>query len=225
MTYRWMTLGVAFLALAALSLPAQAREWKTYESKKYGFKMKVPAEFTVQSEDKGVTLIYQPGSAPTGGKAGVETKKKRKFGVKIGGLGFNTETVEEATGGGSDGGGGLDSAVMIYVNWTWMPDVASGTLYSANLKSTQQDIASPDPNYTDIKIFDKKQGYAYEGNTYWYKEATKSDPEEIHRWHIYSAGNKSAYIVGLTGVQRQFEEYGPVYEEVVKSFELIPLEK
>lgn len=218
-------LGLACAALLTLALPAQAREWKIYESKKYGFRMKVPAEFTVDSEDKGVTMHYQPGSAPSGSNESTSKKKKRKFGVNIRGIGFSTEDSEESSSSGASSGGGLDTALGIYVNWTWMPDVAPGTLYSANKDQTQKNIDSPDPDYTDIKVFDKKQGYTYEGNTFWYKEVSKSDPEEIHRWHIYSAGNKSAYIVGLTGVHRQFAEWGPVYEEVVKSFELIPLEK
>jgi hypothetical protein len=222
---RWSVAGLACVAVLALAVPAGAREWKIYESKKYGFKMKVPAEFTVDSDDKGVTMHYQPGSAPSGSDESSSKKKKRKFGVNIRGIGFNTEQSEESSSSGSSSGGGLDTALGIYVNWTWMPDVAPGTLYSANKDSTQQNIDSPDPDYTDIQVFDKKKGYAYEGNTYWYKEVTTGDPEEIHRWHIYSAGNKSAYIVGLTGVERQFSEWGPVYEEVVKSFELIPMEK
>lgn len=200
-----------------------AVEWKNYESKKYGFALKVPKQFEINSEDKGVTFIYQPGSAPaadsTSGK-----KKKISVGARIKGIGVGVEKSEEASAS-SGGGGGLDSALSIYINWTWMPDVASGTLYTANKKQDQQNIDSPDPDYRDIIDFDKKKGYAHEGNTYWYKEVNKSDPDEIHRWHIKSFGNQSAYTIGLCGVYRQFDEWASVYEEVVKSFKLIPLEK
>ena len=53
----------------------------------------------------------------------------------------------------------------------------------------------------------------------------KAAGDEIHRWHIKSYGNKSAYTIGLTGTYAQFAEWGPVYEEVIKSFKLIPMEK
>ena len=114
---------------------------------------------------------------------------------------------------------------MIYVNWTWMPDVASGTIYKANYDSVKQDIASPDPKYKDPVVFDKKKGYSHEGNTFWYKEVDKQDGTEIHRWHIHSAGNQSTYTIGLTGTYAQFQEWGPVYEQVIKSFKLIPMKK
>ncbi len=125
---------------------------------------------------------------------------------------------------GADGSRPLEPALGIYVNWTWMPDVPSKVMYAANKKSELQDMTSPDPDYHDLIDFDRKKGYAHEGNTYWYKEVDKPDPGEIHRWHIKSYGNKSAYTVGLTGTYGQFAKWGPVYEKVVKSFRLIPME-
>ncbi|MBI1321272.1 MAG: hypothetical protein GC168_20290 [Candidatus Hydrogenedens sp.] len=221
---QWMTKAAmltAGLAVAcAFALPAQAREWKTFESKKYGYSLKIPAEFTISDEDKTTNWIYQPGSAATGDSS---KSKKKSFGVNIRGIGFKTEESESSSSSGDSGG--LQPALGIYVNWTWMPDVDSGTMYSTNKKSDQQNIDSPDPDYKDIVDFDKKKGYDYEGNTYWYKEVDKSQGDEIHRWHIKSYGNKSAYIVGLTGTYEQFKEWGPVYEEVIKSWKLIPLEK
>ncbi len=113
---------------------------------------------------------------------------------------------------GADGSGPLEPALMVYVNWVWMPSVPSTVLYDANKKSDLQNISSPDPDYRDLVDFDRKKGYAYAGNTYWFKEVDKPAPDEIHRWHIKSFGNKSAYTIGLTGTYGQFEKWGPVYE-------------
>jgi len=125
---------------------------------------------------------------------------------------------------GADGSGPVEPALTVYVNWTWMPDVASKVMHDVNKKSELQNMTSPDPDYRDLIEFDRKKGYAYDGNTYWYKEVDKAKSDEIHRWHIKSYGNKSAYTLGLTGTYGQFAKWGPVYEKVVKSFRLIPME-
>lgn len=224
-------LGLGLMGLAACSLlvvlapRADAREWKTFKSEKYGYSLKIPAEFELQSEDKTTSWIYQPGSTPTAGKATKKKKKGFSIGTRIKGINIGTSQSEETTTSGSDGGGGLDSALSIHVNWVWMPDVAPGTLYQANMDSVKKDMGSPDPSYTDPIVFSKKKGYAYEGNSFWYKEVDKSAGDEIHRWHIGAYGNKSNYSVTLAGVYGQFEEWGPVYEEIVKSFELIPIKE
>ncbi len=216
------------LGLVLLPGSAQAgEEWKTYETSKYGFRVNVPAEFELNDENKGATWMYQPGSVKESDSSSKTKKKKKKFGIRVRGVGFSTEESEEESSSGSGGGGGLESALTIYVNWVWMPDVSSSTMYSTNKKSDQQNIDSPDPDYQDIADFSKKKDYAYEGNTYWYKEIDKGTGEgsEIHRWHIKSYGNKSAYTVGLCGTYEQFEKWGPVYEKVIKSWELIPMVK
>ena len=105
-----------------------------------------------------------------------------------------------------------------------MPDVPSKVMHDVNKKSELQNMTSPDPDYRDLIEFDRKKGYVFDGNTYWYKEVDKTKSDEIHRWHIKAYGNKSAYTVGLTGTYGQFAKWGPVYEKVVKSFRLIPLE-
>jgi hypothetical protein len=125
---------------------------------------------------------------------------------------------------GADGSGPLEPGLMVAVNWTWMPDVSPKVMHDVNKKSELQDMTSPDPDYRDLIEFDRKKGYAYDGNTYWYKEVDKAKPDEIHRWHIKSYGNKSAYTLGLAGSYGQFAKWGPVYEKVVKSFRLIPME-
>jgi hypothetical protein len=125
---------------------------------------------------------------------------------------------------GADGKGPMEPALLLYVNWVWMPDVPSKVMHGANKKSDQQDMTSPDPSHRDLIEFDRKKGYAYDGNTYWYKEVDKKSGDDIHRWHIKAFGNKSAYTIGLTGTFAQFARWGPVYEKVVKSFRLIPME-
>lgn len=124
---------------------------------------------------------------------------------------------------GEDGSQALEPALLIYVHWTWMPDVPSRTMFDVNRKSDLQNISSPDPDYRDLALFDRKKGFAYDGNAYWYKEVDKKDSSEIHRWHAKAFGNKSAYTVGLTGSFGQFATVGPDYEKVVKSFRLIPI--
>ncbi len=229
-TVRWATTAVAVGLALALVAPAQAVEWKTVENKKFGYSFKIPAQFQLQGDEaETTTWIYQPGAAPAAGGDAKEEKKskKKKLGVSIGGLSVGGESSEEsgASSAGGASSGGAQPALMVYVNWVWMPDVDSGTMYSTNKKSDQQNIDSPAPKYTSIKDFSKKEGYASEGNTYWYKEVDKSKGDEIHRWHIKAAGNKSFYTVGLTGTYEQFKEWGPIYEEIIKSWKLIPLEK
>ncbi len=115
--------------------------------------------------------------------------------------------------------GGLESANSISINWMWFPDVSPNTLYKANWKSVQDDMNSPHPKYTDLKAL-KIEG----GRAFWYKEVDKEDPTEIHRWLIYAVGNKSVYnIILASGEFKNFESMIPTYEEVVKSFKLIPL--
>lgn len=228
-----MSIVVAGALAVGLAPLAHGAEFQEFQSKKYGYTLKIPAQFKMEGkEDNTTTWTYQPGAASSpapaaaAGDAGGEEKgkKKKKLGSALGGL-VKKEAESAAPSAPAEPGGGLQPALSIYVNWTWMPDVDSKTMYSANKKGDQQKVDSPDPDYKDIKDFSKKEGYAYEGNTYWLKEVDKEKGDEIHRWHIHSFGNKSAYVVGLCGTYEQFKEWAPVYEEVIKSWKLIPMEK
>ena len=221
------TLVYAAAVAVFVAASAGAVEYKVFESKKYGYKMKIPAQFELQGqEDKTSTFSYQPGAKSSGGSAASETtKKKTRIGISLGPIQLGKEESKESSTEGKTSSGGLESALTIYINWTWMPDVTSGTSYSINKKDTEQNIASPDPDYKDLEVFGKKKGYAYEGNVYRFKEVDKKDPTAIHRWHVKAFGNKSHYTLGFTGTFGQFKEWGPIYDEVIKSFELIPMEK
>jgi hypothetical protein len=218
-------IAATFAVLMATALTTDAREWKVYESEKYGYSLKIPAEFELQAEDKSTSWIFQPGSAPVAGETTKKKKKSLNIGARIKGIDIGTSTSEETATEGTGSGGGLESALSIHVNWAWMPDVSSETLYNANMDSVKKDMSSPDPNYTDPIVFSKKKGYASEGNVFWYKEVDKKAGDEIHRWHIGAYGNKSNYGVILGGTYEQFKEWGPVFEEVVKSFKLIPIKQ
>jgi hypothetical protein len=210
-----------------------AADLTVFETKKHGYSIKMPVEFKMDgSEDKTTTWSFQPGSAPVEAAqpapAPKEGKKKGLGGLVKGAAGgltggkVKTEAPAAETAAPKQE---LEPALSIYVNWVWMPDVPSATLFESNKKSDMQNIKSPDPDYKDLVVMDKKNGYAIEGGSaYWYKEKDKSDPAAIHRWHIKAFGNKSAYTIGLCGTYRQFEKWGPVYEQVIKSFKLIPLE-
>lgn len=209
---------------------AWAAIFKTVEIGKYGYKLKIPEQFEVLGKiDKTTTWSYQPGSAESSSSTTKKTKNKFKLGggINIGGVRIGAEkTIEEgSTEGGASSSGGLEPALTIYVNWVWMPDVSSKTMFETNLESARQNASSPDPDYTDIVVFDKEKGFEWEVYAYAYKEVPKDADDEIHRWHIQAYGNKSAYTIGLCGTYGQFEEWGPIYDEVIKSFELIPLEK
>lgn len=222
-------IGAGVIAVVGvLTATAQSGEFKTFESKKFGYSLKIPKEFEMEGkEDKTTQWMYQPGSAPKAQAAPAEEGKKPKLGGRM------KKLVGDAIGGAAGGaasesaGGTLEPAVMIYVNWVWMPDVSSDTMFSTNKKSIDQDIASPAPSYRDLKVLTKENGYPNfsGGQGFFYKEVNKDAGDEIHRWHINAYGNQSSYIVGMTGTYGQFQQWGPIYEEVVKSFKLIPMEK
>lgn len=225
-----LTLGVLGLFVTAV---AAAEDYSLFESKKYGYALKLPKEFKLEGkEDQTTTWSYQPGASPAGKEAAPAAKEEKKKGLGglakgvTGGLmGGAKAKGEAAAPAGASGGQELEPALSIYINWVWMPDVATSTMFETNKKSDLQNIDSPDPTYTDLVVMDKKGGYAIEGGSaYRFKEKDKSDPAEIHRWHIKAFGNKSAYTIGLCGTFQQFEKWSPVYEEVIKSFKLIPLE-
>ena len=118
---------------------------------------------------------------------------------------------------------GMPTGAMIYVHWVWLPSVPVEVQYEANLQQVVKDTESSRPQYRDVRIVDSTQGYAWDGPAFWFKEVDKAAPDEIHRWHLKAFGNESQYIVGLTGDFEQFEELGALYEEVIRSFERIPL--
>lgn len=193
---------------------AWAVDFETVKADDYGYAIKIPEGFELQGKmDKTSSWISH--AVATEGK---ETKKKKGFGlnVRVKGISVGGSKSEESTstGEGSDG----QAALMVYVNWVYMPDVSSKQMYDVNKKSMQDKIDGPNPDYTDLKELKLKDGYGF-----WYKEVDKSDGGEIHRWHINAYGNKSAYTVGLTGTFAQFDEWAKTYEEVIKSFEFIPL--
>ncbi len=221
---RRAAVGAVVLLAAVISTGAAAEDLKTVEVPDYGYKLKLPEQFTLQGElGQTSTWMYQPGAA-----GAQPEKKKRRFGIG-GGVNLGPVRIGGEAGAGSEtveaGDGDLEPALMVYVNWVHMPNASAETIYNANLQSVRDNINSPNPTYKDIAIFDEDEGYADEGYMFWYKEVDKDDPSEIHRWHIHASGNNSTYTIGLTGTFGQFQEWGAAYEDVIKSFELIPIEE
>ncbi len=108
--------------------------------------------------------------------------------------------------------------LTIYVIRMGVEGVSPSNLFETNKKSDLDKMKSPDSEYTDLKVLDIDGGLAY-----WYKEVDKNNPDEIHRWHVKMFGNGGIYTIGLCGPFKDFEKWGPIYEEVVKSFGLIPM--
>ncbi|HNT88705.1 MAG TPA: hypothetical protein PKL84_12660, partial [Candidatus Hydrogenedentes bacterium] len=156
---RILTLCVFGLFVAAV---VAAEDYTVFESKKYGYSLKIPKEFRLDGqEDKTTTWIYQPGAAPATESAEPAKKEEKKPKKGLGGIARGAAgslvggaQAEEAAGAPAEAGGGqaLESALTIYVNWVWMPDVATSTLFEANKKSDLQDINSPDPTYKDLVV-------------------------------------------------------------------------
>jgi hypothetical protein len=209
---------LACLVIGSLaSFNAAAEDWKTVEAEKFGYKVKIPKSFERQGTIEETTSWIQSGGAAESGK---KTKKKRGFsaklrvkGVSVGGSKSEEET---SSSGGSSGG----DVLQVYVNWVYMPDVGSGTMYKTNYDSVKKGIDGPNSKYKDIKALNMSGGEAF-----WYKEVDKSDNGEIHRWHIQAYGNKSAYTIGLTGPYGAFENNADIFKEIVDNFELIPLKE
>lgn len=214
-----LTLAVAVFAAG----PALATDYRTVKVEKYGYELKIPEEFDLEGEiDKTTNWMYQPG-AEKKSSGGSSLSKSLSGSIRIGGIGLSGSKSESSSS--SSSGGGLEPALGIYVNWVWMPDVSEKQSFDINLEQIKKDIDSPDPDYTDVVVFDKDEGFDWEGLAFWFKEVPKDKDDEIHRWHIRAFGNNSSYTIGLTGTYGQFRKWGPVYEEVVKSFTLIPLEE
>jgi hypothetical protein len=115
---------------------------------------------------------------------------------------------------------GEETVLTIYVNRTAIPEVSSRTVFHIHMKSDEDEINSPNPTYTDLRVLTLDDGLAYR-----YKEVDKKSPGELHRWYLKAFGNHSIYTMGLAGAYGAFTEWGPVFEKVIASFRLIPLEK
>jgi len=62
------------------------------------------------------------------------------------------------------------------------------------------------------------------GYGYWYKEADKGSPDANHRWIARVFGNGAAYTICAAGPFGEFEAWGRVFERVIGSFRLVPVE-
>ncbi len=131
---------------------------------------------------------------------------------------YRPASVGGAPGTPAGTGGSKEPALTISVNWVSMDTPGSSQLFQINRKTDVDAVKAPNAKIKDLTDLTIKNGYGY-----WYKETDKSDPEQIHRWIIRLFGNKGVYTIGLAGAYRQFDTWGPVYEQVIDSFQLIPL--
>lgn len=206
---------IAFLAVMAMGLSAVAIEMTDTTVDKFGYRLKIPEGFVLEGKIDNTTNWIRHKAGGAAAKPAEEAPKKKGFGSKLKSV-VGAKADESAPA--ADAGGSGEAALMVYVNWTYMPDVSSKQMFDINKKSMLDKINGPNPTYTDLKELKLKDGYGFS-----YKEVDKSDGTEIHRWHINAYGNKSAYTVGLTGTFEQFAEWGKVYQEVIDSFAFVPL--
>ncbi len=105
----------------------------------------------------------------------------------------------------------------------WVDRVAVETknltgLYEIDRKYDLDAGKAPHPAVRDLQDLTIPDGYGY-----WYKEADTSDPTAMHRWIARVYGNGGVYTVCLAGPFGEFDAWGPVFEQVIASFRLIPM--
>ena len=223
-------IGIAAFVLQPKPAFAQDKDYEGFNEvvvEKYGYKMMIPKEFELNGKiDKTSGWSYMPGAAEMLAKAKAE-KVPGIGGALKESAGLDGAKTEQAPSSGAGSGGALESVLFIAVNRMPMPDLSSQFLYDLQLKGFKESITSPNPKGKDIQMFDKKKGYKWEGLAFWYKEVDKASNEQDkrHHWNIMAYGNKSIYNVILSGDYKQFEKWGPIYEKVIKSFELIAIKE
>jgi hypothetical protein len=114
--------------------------------------------------------------------------------------------------------GSKEPALTISVNRVAIETPTSSQLYQINREIDMDAAKAPDAGIRDLKDLTIENGYGY-----WYKETDKSDPNAMHRWIVRLFGNNGVYTIALAGPFKEFEEWGPAYEQVIESFQLITL--
>lgn len=117
-------------------------------------------------------------------------------------------------------------ATGIYVNAAPLPGVAPQILQQTYKKQYEQDR-----NYTDVVLTQVRYGNkmvpALRVKEINNRPGTRDlkSPDDIHRWHLFVFGNDRVYTWGFTGIFQDFQEnrVQSVYEEVIKSVELVPI--
>lgn len=119
-------------------------------------------------------------------------------------------------------------AASVSVNVTEMPDVPESVMYDVNLKSKKKDSRYTNVVPLKVKIGSKTAlGFrCIEANNVYGTSDLKA-PSDIHRWHLYVFANRREYLMGMSTAFSvyQAKKIQPVYEEIIKSFEIIPIDK
>jgi hypothetical protein len=91
-------------------------------------------------------------------------------------------------------------------------------LYEISRNSDLDAQGRADSSVRDLTDLSLTNAYGYR-----YREADKTGPNDLHRWIVKLFGNGAVYTVCLSGPFGQFETWGPVFEQVIASFRLIPM--
>ncbi|MDQ7824105.1 MAG: hypothetical protein RDV48_14990 [Candidatus Eremiobacteraeota bacterium] len=133
--------------------------------------------------------------------------------------GAGTSWIGPSVGGGITG---------IYVNVTEMKGISSQAIYDGNIRSMKEKSDFTNVFAVKMKPVSKKV-YAFRCREAIRKPGSPDEKplDESHSWFLYAFGNERSYQLTVSGRYGAFKEnkVQSLYEEVINSFELIPVKR
>jgi hypothetical protein len=129
-----------------------------------------------------------------------------------------TWTFRPASTGEAEAADGEGAPLVIWVNRMPVETPNLPGLYEISRAADLESQGRADPSVTGLTDLSLTGAYGYR-----YREADKSDPNDLHRWIVKVFGNGAVYTVCISGPFGQFPTWSPVFEQVILSFRLIPI--
>jgi hypothetical protein len=108
--------------------------------------------------------------------------------------------------------------LVIWIARAPVGDADPQRLFDIDRKLDLAAASEADAAISEVTAFAVEGGYGY-----WYKEADKANPADFHRWIAKVYGNGGIYVLCFAGPFSEFGTWGPVFEQVIGSFRLVPL--